>query len=84
MKISDLDTPAVLIDVEVMERNLRRMSDYRSTHSLKQRPHTKTHKIPELAHLQLKLGAAGITVAKSGEAEIMGDAGTAPTIFSAV
>jgi D-serine deaminase-like pyridoxal phosphate-dependent protein len=75
MKISDLDTPAVLIDVEVMERNLRRMSDYCSTHALKLRPHTKTHKIPALAHSQLKLGAAGITVAKLGEAEVMTDGG---------
>ncbi len=75
MKISDLDTPAVLIDISVMERNLQSMSNYCAEHKLKLRPHTKTHKIPELAHLQLKLGASGITVAKLGEASIMADSG---------
>ena len=75
MKISDLDTPAVLIDVDVMERNLQSMSDYCAAHGLKLRPHTKTHKIPELAQLQLRLGASGITVAKLGEAGVMADSG---------
>jgi len=73
MKISDLDTPAVLIDIDIMERNLQSMSQYCAAHSLKLRPHTKTHKIPELAHLQLRLGASGITVAKLGEATVMAD-----------
>ncbi len=75
MKISDLDTPAVLIDLAVMERNLARMSDYCRDHHLALRPHTKTHKVPELAHRQVRLGACGITVAKVGEAEVMAAAG---------
>ena len=75
MKISDLDTPAVLIDVDVMERNLQSMSNYCAAHGLKLRPHTKTHKIPELALLQLRRGASGITVAKLGEAGVMADNG---------
>jgi D-serine deaminase-like pyridoxal phosphate-dependent protein len=75
MRITDLDTPAVLIDVDVMERNLCRLAEYCALHNLKLRPHTKTHKIPELAKMQVRHGATGITVAKLGEAEVMADAG---------
>lgn len=75
MRVQDLETPAVLIDLEVMERNLARMAEYCRQHGLALRPHTKTHKIPELAHRQIKSGASGITVAKLGEAEVMIQAG---------
>jgi len=71
MKISDLDTPALLIDIDVMERNLARVASYARQHDLRLRPHTKTHKIPALARRQIELGAAGITVAKTTEAEVM-------------
>lgn len=71
MKIHELDTPALLIDLDVMERNLRRAAEYAAAHSLRLRPHTKTHKTPELARRQLEFGAAGLTVAKVGEAEVM-------------
>lgn len=69
--ISDVDTPALLIDLDVMERNLARVADYARTHRLRLRPHTKTHKIPALARMQLDLGAVGLTVAKVSEAEVM-------------
>jgi D-serine deaminase-like pyridoxal phosphate-dependent protein len=75
MNIQDLDTPAVLIDFDTMDRNLRGMASYCSAHDLTLRPHTKTHKIPEIARLQMQYGAPGITVAKVGEAEVMADAG---------
>jgi D-serine deaminase-like pyridoxal phosphate-dependent protein len=75
MNIHDLDTPALLIDVNVLDRNLRKMAQYCKDHRLTLRPHTKTHKMPEIARLQLQHGAAGITVAKLGEAEVMADAG---------
>jgi D-serine deaminase-like pyridoxal phosphate-dependent protein len=75
MTIYDLDTPALLIDVKVLDRNLRKMANYCNGHKLKLRPHTKTHKMPEIARLQLQHGAAGITVAKLGEAEVMANAG---------
>ena len=75
MLISDLDTPAVIVDLDIMERNLSRMGDYCREHQLLLRPHTKTHKIPELAKRQLASGATGITVAKISEAEVMLDAG---------
>src|SRR5690349_24818604 len=75
MHISELDTPALIVDLDVMERNLAQMSDYCRRHNLRLRPHTKTHKIPELARKQIESGASGITVAKLDEAEVMIDAG---------
>ena len=75
LSISDLDTPALIVDLDVMERNLSRMAQYCREHDLRLRPHTKTHKIPELAHKQIESGATGITVAKLDEAEVMIDAG---------
>lgn len=71
MHIQELDTPALVIDLNIMDRNLRRISDYTRAHGLRLRPHTKTHKIPALARKQIELGAVGITVAKVGEAEVM-------------
>jgi len=69
--VQDLDTPALIVDLDVMERNLRRVADYCARHRLRLRPHTKTHKSPLLGRRQLDLGAAGLTVAKVGEAEVM-------------
>lgn len=75
MRISELDTPALVVDLDVMEKNLTRMAEYCRRHNLRLRPHTKTHKIPELARKQIESGASGITVAKLSEAEVMIDAG---------
>jgi D-serine deaminase-like pyridoxal phosphate-dependent protein len=75
MLINELDTPALIVDLDVMERNLSRMAAYCGEHGLRLRPHTKTHKIPELARKQIESGASGITVAKLDEAEVMIDAG---------
>ena len=75
MLISELETPAVIVDLDIMDRNLARMAGYCRAHQLRLRPHTKTHKIPELAKRQIASGATGITVAKIGEAEVMLDAG---------
>src|ERR1043165_2796972 len=75
MLISELETPAVVIDLDVVDRNLARMADYCREYKLLLRPHTKSHKIPELAQRQIASGAAGITVAKLGEAEVMLKAG---------
>jgi D-serine deaminase-like pyridoxal phosphate-dependent protein len=73
--IDDLDTPAVLVDLDRAEANLARAQSYADAHGLKLRPHVKTHKIPELARQQVGLGAIGITCQKLGEAEVMADAG---------
>lgn len=71
MHVSELDTPALLIDLDIMERNLRRVAEYTKTHGLRLRPHTKTHKVPEIGRKQLASGAVGLTVAKVSEAEVM-------------
>ncbi|HEX6730725.1 MAG TPA: alanine racemase, partial [Pyrinomonadaceae bacterium] len=75
MLVSDLETPAIVVDLDVTERNLSRMADYCRSKNLSLRPHTKSHKIPELAKQQLAHGARGITVAKIGEAEVMLNSG---------
>ena len=75
MRIEELDTPALTVDLDIMERNLRSLSDYSRKHGLKLRPHTKTHKIPAIAKMQIASGCSGITVAKVGEAEVMASAG---------
>src|SRR3954470_20564926 len=71
MNIAELDTPALLIDLDIMERNLGKMAEYGRAHGLRLRPHTKTHKIPALGQRQITLGAVGLTVARGGEAEVM-------------
>ncbi|GHA24302.1 alanine racemase [Devosia pacifica] len=75
MRALDLETPAVLIDLERVEANLKRTQDYADAHGVRLRPHIKTHKLPRFAKRQLELGAIGITVQKLGEAEVMADAG---------
>lgn len=71
----DIDTPALLIDLDKMEHNIQNMADFFAERSADLRPHTKTHKCPVLAHKQLRAGAQGITCAKLGEAEVMAEAG---------
>ena len=75
MLVSELETPAVIVELDVMDQNLSRMADYCRSHQLLLRPHTKTHKISALAKRQIESGATGITVAKLGEAEVMLNAG---------
>jgi D-serine deaminase-like pyridoxal phosphate-dependent protein len=64
-----------LIDLDLLERNLHRAQDYLTSHGIKFRPHIKTHKIPQIARMQVEFGASGLTCAKIGEAEVMADAG---------
>lgn len=75
MNKHDLDTPALLIDFDRMDRNIATMQKIAADAGVKLRPHTKTHKTPYIAHLQQRAGAQGITVAKLGEAEVMNAAG---------
>ena len=74
---TELDTPALLIDLDVMESNIQKMADYFLFNSggTKLRPHLKTHKTPIIAHKQIDAGAIGITCAKLGEAEAVVHAG---------
>ncbi|OEO28847.1 alanine racemase [Devosia insulae DS-56] len=75
--IADLDTPAVLIDIDRVEANLQRAQAHATEQGYALRPHIKTHKLPRFAQRQVELGAVGITVQKLGEAEVMADAGLA-------
>ncbi len=71
MDALDLDTPALYVDRDALERNIARMQEQCRAWGVALRPHVKTHKIPEIAQLQLDAGAIGITVAKVGEAEVL-------------
>lgn len=71
----ELDTPALVIDWDIMQRNINAMQKVADDAGIKLRPHTKTHKTPLISHLQIRAGAEGITVAKLGEAEVMYAAG---------
>jgi len=82
MRACDIETPALLVDLDVLERNLQRVADYARAHGLRLRPHTKTHKSPRIGRRQLALGAAGLTVAKVGEAEVMLDAAPADLLVA--
>lgn len=75
MLYPELDTPCIVIDLDQAERNVRHMQAMADAAGVKLRPHTKTHKSPYFARMQLAAGAAGITCAKLGEAEVMADAG---------
>ena len=70
MQLSDLPTPAILIEKSRLDANLQRMQEKADANNTSLRPHTKTHKSVALAKAQLSLGAHGITVAKVGEAEV--------------
>lgn len=72
---TDLETPALLVDERRLEANLASMATSAAARGMALRPHAKTHKCLEIAHRQLALGAAGLTVATVGEAEIFADAG---------
>ena len=74
-KLQDLDTPALLIDLSRMKKNIRDMQAKANTAGVHLRPHTKTHRTPALAFRQLEAGAHGIAVAKIGEAEVMARSG---------
>jgi len=75
MRVEELETPALVVDLDVLETNLREMAAYCAGHGLALRPHVKTHKTPAIARMQISSGARGITVAKLGEAEVMARAG---------
>jgi D-serine deaminase-like pyridoxal phosphate-dependent protein len=70
-----LETPAVTVDLAVLERNLGKMQAYCDAHRLAFRPHVKTHKIPAIARMQRAAGAQGIVCQKLSEAEVFADAG---------
>lgn len=68
---ADHPTPSLIIHRPTVQKNIQRMQDYCDQHGLRLRPHTKTHKSLIMAEEQLAAGAAGLTVAKVGEARVM-------------
>jgi len=74
MRLTDIPTPAVLVESSRLERNLDRMQQAANAHGLRLRPHAKTHKSPYIASMQIERGATGICCAKLGEAEVFADA----------
>ncbi len=73
--LHDLPTPALLVDLDTLERNLRRMQERCDRLGVRLRPHVKTHKCVEIGRLQVEAGARGITVATLEEARAFADAG---------
>lgn len=69
--LSELDTPALLLDLDPFERNIERMSSRMASRGLSWRPHAKAFKCPAIAHRLKRAGAIGVTVAKVSEAEVM-------------
>src|SRR5437762_4170673 len=78
--VDEVETPVVILDLDRLEANLQRLQSYADSHTIALWPHTKTHKSPEIGLRQLALGAGGLTVAKTGEAEVFHEAG-APRIL---
>ncbi len=68
MTLAEVDTPALVIDLDVFEENLRKMQDWARRHDIALRPHAKAHKCPEVALRQVALGARGVCVQKVSEA----------------
>jgi D-serine deaminase-like pyridoxal phosphate-dependent protein len=80
LRLSEIETPAAVLDLDRLEANLQDLQSYADSHDIALWPHTKTHKSPEIGMRQLELGARGLTVAKTGEAQVFQEAG-APAIL---
>ena len=75
MNVYDLDTPALTVDLDVLEQNIHNMAEHCRNLDIGLRVHIKTHKVPQIAQRQLTAGAMGIACQKLGEAEVMAEAG---------
>lgn len=75
LRKEQLDTPALLVDLDAMERNIAKTAALLKGAGVNWRPHTKGQKVPEIAKLEIAAGAIGVTCAKLGEAEVMADNG---------
>ncbi len=77
-----LATPALVLDLDALERNIRVMADFSGRRGVALRPHAKTHKSGRIARMQVAAGALGVCVATIGEAEAMVDAGIAGVLIT--
>jgi D-serine deaminase-like pyridoxal phosphate-dependent protein len=80
--LAAVDTPALLIDLDAFERNLKRMADFARSAGVRLRPHAKTHKSPDIAARQIALGAVGVCCQKVSEAEAMVAGGIGDVLVS--
>src|SRR4051812_47336794 len=74
-----LNTPALVLDLEMLERNIAEMAAFAKAHKVNLRPHSKTHKSADIAKRQVAAGALGVCCAKLGEAEALAEAGVEST-----
>ncbi len=81
-RLEDIDTPALVIDLDAFERNLRTMAESVKGRGVRVRAHAKTHKCPEIARRQIALGAVGVCCQKVSEAEALVDGGVGNVLVS--
>ncbi|MFV0295420.1 MAG: alanine racemase, partial [Hyphomicrobiaceae bacterium] len=82
MPLADVDTPALLVDLDAFERNLKRMADAVRKAGVRLRPHAKTHKSPIIGRKQMALGAVGLCCQKVSEAAAMVEGGISDVFVS--
>ena len=82
MKLDRVDTPALIVDLDAFERNLKRMADFAAAAGIRLRPHAKTHKSGIIAQKQIALGAVGVCCQKVSEAEILVAEGVGDVLVS--
>ena len=75
IKKEQIETPALLVDLDILESNIKTMADFLKEKKAKLRPHYKSYKCPTISHKQIAAGAKGITCSKVGEAETLVNAG---------
>ena len=75
IKITEIDTPSIIVDLNLVEENIKKMQDFANDNNVSMRPHSKTNKSPYWAKKQVNAGAIGICCAKLGEAEMMDEGG---------
>jgi D-serine deaminase-like pyridoxal phosphate-dependent protein len=78
----DLETPAAVIDLDIMENNIRRMGEFFEDKNARLRAHTKVHRLPFIAHKQIEAGSKGICCQKVGTAEVMATSGIKDILIS--
>jgi 3-hydroxy-D-aspartate aldolase len=82
MALEMVDTPALLVDLDALDENIRRMARAASSHGVRLRPHSKTHKAPVIALRQIAQGAVGVCCQKVSEAEVMAAGGVTDILIS--
>ena len=80
--IDEIDTPALIVELDAFERNLKRLADFGRAQGVRLRPHAKTHKCPAIALKQIALGAVGQCCQKVGEAEVLVRGGVKDVLVS--